>query len=255
VTLDIAAVEPGFLGAGIPRELVSELLEAFAEAKRRFYRADLRPNAVEGGRFAEAAFRVLQWATTSAYTPLSQTLPTVDRLLVTLENSVGNDSIRLHIPRTLRLIYDIRNKRDAAHLADGIDPNFQDANLVVRNMEWVLAELVRLYHNVSADEAERIIADLVSKEVPVIQLFEEFPRILRPLKASEHCLALLYWRGTSGVTHEELANWVRPSMRSNLRRTLGALDGRDQIHKTADRCFITLLGEKFVESRRLVEPA
>jgi hypothetical protein len=40
------------------------------------------------------------------------------------------DSIRLHIPRTFRVIYDIRNKRDAAHLGDGIDPNLQDSTLV-----------------------------------------------------------------------------------------------------------------------------
>ena len=29
---------------------------AFAEAKRRYYRSDFRPNAVEGGRFAEVVF-------------------------------------------------------------------------------------------------------------------------------------------------------------------------------------------------------
>ena len=78
--------------------------------------------------------------------------------------SPANDSIRLHIPRTLRLIYDIRNKRNAAHLADGIDPNVQDATLVIRNMEWALAELVRLYHHVPADEAQQIIAELVSRK-------------------------------------------------------------------------------------------
>jgi hypothetical protein len=255
MALEIAAVEAGFLAAGIPQELVSELLEAFEQAKRRFFRGDLRPNAVEGGRFAEATFRILQWATASAYTPLGKTLPTVDKLLVKFENTTGNDSIRLHVPRALRVIYDIRNKRDAAHLADGIDPNFQDANLVVRNMEWVLAELVRLYHDVSPDEAAQIIVDLVSKEVPVIQLFEEFPRVLRPLKASEHCLVLLYWRGASGATFEELASWVRPTMRGNLRRTLGTLDGKDHVHNASGRWFITLQGETMVESGRLVEPA
>ena len=252
--LDLPAVQAGFVAAGVPQELVAELLEAFTEAKRRYYRTDLRPNAVEGGRFAEATFRVLQWSTTASYTPIGKTLPKVDVLLKTLENSSGNDSVRLHIPRTLRLIYDIRNKRDAAHLADGIDPNLQDATLVVRNMEWVLAEMVRQYHKVSADEAEKIITDLVSKEIPVIQLFDGFPRVLRNIKASDHSLVLLYWRGAAGATFAELSSWVRPSMRANLRRTLGVLDRKDLVHTNGTRWFITRSGEQAVEAAGLIEP-
>lgn len=252
--LDLTTVEQGFLGAGIPQELITELMKAFVEAKRRYYRVDLRPSAVEGGRFTEATFRVLQW-TTGRYTPLGRTLPSVDQLLKDLQNAAGPDSVRLHIPRTLRLIYDIRNKRDAAHLGDGIDPNLQDATLVVRNMDWVMAELVRLYHNVSPNEAHDVIADLVSKEVPTIQMFDGFPRVLRTIKASEHCLVLLYWRGRQGATYTQLHTWVRPTMRANLRRTLAALDTKDMVHQVDDRWLITLRGERAVEAERLIEPA
>ena len=163
-------VQQGFIAAGIPAELVKELLEAFAEAKRRFYRDDLRPFEIEGARFSEAVFRILEWATTQQYTPLGGNLPKVPTLMGKLEQATAApESVRFHIPRTLRLIYDVRNKRDVAHLGDGIDPNQQDATMVVRNMEWVLAELVRLYHNVSATEAHGIIVDLVSKDVPLIR--------------------------------------------------------------------------------------
>ena len=127
-TLD-ARVRIGFTSAGLPSALVDELIDAFAEAKRRFYRDDLRPSAIEGGRFAEAVFRVLEWATTSKYLPLGKTLPSVDKLLASLQNASGPESVRLHIPRTLRVIYDIRNKRDVAHLGDGIDPNQQGIEL------------------------------------------------------------------------------------------------------------------------------
>ncbi len=192
-TLDLR-VRQGFSAAGLPNVLIDDLLGAFAEAKRRFYREDLRPSEIEGGRFSEAVFRILQWATTQTFVPLGKTLPSVDRMIITLENAQGPESVRLHIPRTLRLIYDIRNKRDVAHLADGINPNVQDATLIVRNMEWVLAELVRLFHNVSPATACGIIADLVSKDVPLVQVFDGFPRVLQQLRASDHFLVLLYWR-------------------------------------------------------------
>jgi hypothetical protein len=247
-------VRQGFVAAGVPTELVDEVLDAFAEAKRRFYRDDLRPSEIEGGRFSEAVFRILQWTTMQKYTPIGKALPSVPMLIDTLEKAQGADSVRLHIPRTLRLIYDVRNKRDVAHLADGIDPNQQDAALVVRNMEWVLAELVRLFHNVPPAEAHGIIADLVSKDVPLIQVFDGHPRVLRQLRASDHFLVLLYWRGAEGATYEELHAWGRPAMRGNLRRTLGTLDSRDLLHLQSNRYLLTHLGERDVEKRRLLEP-
>src|SRR5215469_1746683 len=130
------------LSKRVDAKVVKELLDAHAEAKRNFYLGGLRLSAVEGGRFCEAAFRLLEQMAFGNFTRLGKPLDT-DKLI----NKLGNltaatqpDSVRLHIPRTLRLVYDIRNKRDAAHLADGIDPNLQDATLVVATIDWVLAE-------------------------------------------------------------------------------------------------------------------
>jgi hypothetical protein len=110
------------------KKLVDELLEAYVEAKRNFYLGGLRLSTVEGGRFCEAAFRILEERTTGKFLPLGKQLD-VERLRNTLQNlppASHSDSIRLHIPRALRVVYDVRNNRDAAHLADGIDPNLKD---------------------------------------------------------------------------------------------------------------------------------
>ena len=164
--MDLDEVRKGFIDAGFPGNVVDEVLEAYTEAKRRFALGDLRPQEVEGGRFSEGVFRLLQHASGQKVTPLGKTLPSLDKLLPALENAAGQpDSVRLHIPRTLRLIYGVRNSRDAAHLSDGIDPNLQDATLVVGNMDWTLSELVRLYHGVDANRAQEIIENLIAKEV------------------------------------------------------------------------------------------
>jgi hypothetical protein len=117
----------------------------------------------------------------------------------------------------------VRNERDIAHLGDEIDPNLQDASVVVHLMGWTLAEFVRLYHLVSANEAQRIIDELVAREVPIIQTVRGFPRVLRDLRAGEHCLVLLYGAGAEGASFTDLRTWVRPKMRDNLKRTLDAL--------------------------------
>jgi hypothetical protein len=145
------------LKAKFEPRLVDELLSAYQEAKRNFFLGGLRLSAVEGGRFCEAAMRMLQQATTGSFTPLSQQIDS-DRLFKQLREiprGTQPDSIRLNIPRVIRVIYDIRNGRDAAHLADDIDPNLQDATLVISNIDWALAEFVRLYHDVRRGSADR----------------------------------------------------------------------------------------------------
>jgi hypothetical protein len=168
------------LSASLPVALVKELLDAYDEAKRNFYLGGLRLSAVEGGRFCEATFRLLEQISWNSYTPLGRQLDT-EKLINRLANLASAsfvDSVRLHIPRSLRLVYDIRNKRDTAHLGDGIDPNLQDATVVIGVLDWVLAEFIRMYHNISANDAAAIVDQIVTKLAPIIQDFDGFLKVL-----------------------------------------------------------------------------
>lgn len=248
------------LASKLDSKLVKELLDAHAEAKRNFYLGGLRLSAVEGGRFCEAAFRLLEFVTKSkAFTALGKQLDT-DKLIRELSNlspAQFNDSIRLHIPRSLRLVYDIRNKRDAAHLADGIDPNLQDATLVVTVIDWVLAEFIRLYHNVPANTASKMVDGIVKRVAPVVQDFNGFLKVLNPkLGVSDHSAVLLYQRGEDGATYDELERWARPPMRANLKRALDTLvDKKDYAHFDGSKYIITRSGEQYVEKKNLITPA
>src|SRR6516225_9733092 len=106
------------LKARFDSKLVDELLSAYQEVKHNFLLGGLRLSAVEGGRFCEAAMRILQQATTKTFTPLGRLIDS-DRFFEKLKQIPRDnqpDSIRLNIPRVIRVIYDIRNNRDAAHL-------------------------------------------------------------------------------------------------------------------------------------------
>jgi hypothetical protein len=255
--VDFDDVRDGFRAAGFRDDLIEEVLKSYVETKRRFHLGDHRPQAVEGGRFSEGVFRMLQHASGMMVTPLGKTLPGVDKLLRTFEGATRQpDSVRLHIPRTLRLIYDIRNRRDAAHLGDGIDPNLQDSTLVIANMDWVLAELVRLNHDLSADEAQEVIANLVTREVPAVQEIEGQPVILADLQARDQALLMLYRAGSRGAALDELAAQLRTSRKDHLRTRLARLDG-DALalhHPRTDRYYLTDKGVRDVERRGLAEP-
>lgn len=240
------------LKAHFPSTLVDELLSSYQDAKHNFFLGGLRLSEVEGGRFCEAAMRMLEHITKGSHTELGRSLDS-ERVITALSNlpKTISDSLRLHIPRAIRVVYDIRNNRDAAHLADGIDPNLQDATVVMGNLDWILAEFIRLYHGVSADEAQKIIEGLVSRKVPVIEDFDGFLKVLNPdLSVSGYVLVLLYERGSEGATFAELQEWVRPAMRANLRRTMTGLVDKAQLHeKPGERFVITKLGQHEVEKK------
>jgi hypothetical protein len=254
-----AVIRAGLVGAGIDGRLADELLDAHQEIKRSFYLGGHRLTGVEGGRFAEAVFRVLEQTTTGSFTPLGKSLDTqkIIQRLAQLPGGSHPDSARLHIPRALRLIYDIRNNRDAAHLADDIDPNIQDATLVSTVADWVLAELLRLFHSVPPDEAQRIVVSLVTRSAPVIQDFDGFLKVLDPtLGVADRTLVLLYQCGEEGATYHELEAWSHPRSRANLKRTLSRLEqDRAFIHKSGDRYRITTTGQIEVERRELLGPS
>jgi hypothetical protein len=201
--------------------------------------------------------RILEWETTQTFTALGDPNFKVDRQinkLGSMSPTQASDSVRLHMPRALRLIYDIRNKRNTAHLSDGIDPNLQDASLVVATMSWVLAELVRIYHSVSADDAQALIEGLVQRDLPMIEVFNGRPRILKDVRASDQCLILLYWFGKSGVAVAELRSWLPPSMRANLMRTLTTLHGKHLVHLEGQHVQLTVVGQRDVTLRKLISP-
>lgn len=250
------SVRAGLTSALDPR-LVDELIDAYREAKHNFYLGGLRLSAVEGGRFSEAAFRLLQQRTTGVFDPLGTQLDTdrVIRMLGQLPSSQQPDAIRLHIPRALRMVYGIRNKRDNAHLADGIDPNLQDASLVTSVLDWVLAEFVRLYHVVTANIAQSMVENIVTRQAPAIEDFDGVLKILRTdLGASDAVMLLLYARGANGASFEELRAWVRPTMRSNLKRTLTKLEHENAyVHLAGSSFKITRSGMQYVEKKRLMD--
>jgi hypothetical protein len=252
----LATIRQG-LALHLDFKLVDELLDAYTEAKRNYCLGGNRLSAVEGGRFCEAALRLLQQRTTGRFDRVGKQLNTdaVIGALANIPSANEPESVRLHIPRSLRVVYDIRNRRDNAHLADGIDPNAQDSTIVVSILDWVMAEFVRLYHAVSPDEARQIVDSLVTRVAPAIEEFNGFLKILRTnLKASDCALLLLYQCGPQGATFERLKEWVHPTMQSNLRATLKKLvHDKAYLHLDGHVYKITRSGSLYVEEKRLFE--
>lgn len=200
------------LAAASTQELAERLLAEFEELTRRFHLGDFRPSELSGGRFGEAAFRICEHACLGKHTALAKTLPKTDELVKTLENVPGgaaDATYRIHIPRTLRLIYDLRNKRDVAHLGAGVSPNFTDASLILATASWVVSEIVRLSHKCDIATAQQIVDGLVQRRVPLIWTEGDIVRVLKPsLEYADKAIVILYHFHPEWVNEGDLFRWV-----------------------------------------------
>ena len=144
----------GILSQSFSQELVDQLLEEYLEAKRVLLMQRNREVQLYGARFVETVRRILEERVQGQgnYTPLGQDLPGLNtQALAQYEGAQDHDAIRFLIPRLLFPIYTFRNKRNVNHLG-AIAVSQMDARAVMRMMDWILAEFVRLCHTGSPHE-------------------------------------------------------------------------------------------------------
>ena len=234
------------------RELLDRLFESYQLANEHYCLGRHRPACLEGGRFAEVGLRMLQQVTTTTYIPLGKQIPKFRNEVLQLENADKKkfpDSIRLHIPRILQVIYDIRNKRDVGHVGGDVDANLSDATLSLVSCNWVMTEFLRVYYTSDIKTAQELANSLVKIRIPLIQDFSGFLKILKPsLSLPDKILGFLYYRSSEGATVQELNEWLAHRVRKDhMDVTLYRLEHeKAYIHRQDDRCLITDTGMKYV---------
>lgn len=111
----------------------------------------------------------------------------------------------------LTALYEIRNNRNVGHLGGDVDPNYLDATAVLSMSSWVVAELVRVFHNVSTKEAQESVDALIERKLPVIWEVGSVRRVLdSEMPARDQALLLLYQK-PSWVSEKDLTSWVEYS--------------------------------------------
>ena len=127
-------------------------------------------------------------------------------------------SIRVQIPRMIIALYEIRNNRNVGHVGGDVDPNHMDAVCVLQMAKWVMAELIRVLHQMPVDEASDLVEALVEREVPLVWKVGDQKRVLDPkMKMKDKTLLLLH--GSLGSVDEtDLTSWVEHSNPSIYRR-------------------------------------
>ena len=242
------------LSKNYPKELVEALIDTYVEIKENYYLKRLEPSELNGGKFVEACVRILQFNLDNGkYDPIGKHIPNLSNTLRSFEQLTQGtflDSYRIHIPRTLSVIYNIRNKRGVGHLSGDVNPNLADATLVVACCDWILAELFRINYGCSLDDAQKIIECLIERKNPLIYQIGDIKRVLNPnLDMTKQTLLLLGECYPDSVAESDLIEWIEPSnpsvFRGNVLKRLHKNRMIEYVEKST--CLILPLGLKYIE--------
>jgi len=241
----------------LPPDLVDKLLETFIKMKEDYYLGNYRSASFEAGRFSEIALRMIQYILEGTHTSLNLNLPKFHDEVVRLGNITGHsDTVRFHIPRTLEVIHDIRNKRDVGHPKAELDANYSDATLSLYSTSWILAELIRIFYTNDIDEAQKMVDNLMQIQIPIIQEFNGFLKILdQKIHLKNKILLFSLYKKDQGITIENINEWTKQQHRRDyIAKVLNELEtDKAYLHSEKDRYFITRTGILEIFRSRLLK--
>jgi hypothetical protein len=206
--------------ADLPDGLRDPLLAAFREIAVNFRERRWEPSELNGGKLAEVTYSILKGHVDGAFPSKPSKPPNmVDdcRALEKADKSFPR-SVRVQIPRMLIAIYEMRNNRGVGHVGGDVDPNHMDAVTILYMAKWIVAELVRLFHNVDTAAAAELVDALVEREVPIIWEVGSRKRVLDPSMKRNAKTLLLLCSDPSPISDADLASWVEHPHLGNYRR-------------------------------------
>jgi hypothetical protein len=204
----------------LPESLRTELVDAFNQIVKNFRERRWEPAELNGGKLCEVVYSILKGYADGTYPAKAKKPKNMVLACQQLENEALNAprSIRIQIPRMLIALYEIRNNRNVGHVGGDVDPSHMDAVCVLQMAKWVMAELVRVLHDVSTDEATVIVDNLADRETPLIWEVNGKKRVLTT-KLGMRAKTLVLLHASSGpVAEADLVSWIEHSNGSIYRR-------------------------------------
>jgi len=131
-----------------------------------------------------------------------------------------------------------------------VDPNLLYATAVYELASWILAELIRIFHGVSTEEAQAAVNALSERKIPLVWELEDVKRVMDTDMSTKDQTLLLLHATPGWVSEQELASWVDYSSVSMFRaRVLVPLHKARLIEYVREkaRAHISPLGSKNVE--------
>ncbi|WPC66174.1 hypothetical protein SBP18_17025 [Rhodoferax ferrireducens] len=219
--MSIAGTAFGFLPAGLREPLLSEyrtLIQNYLE--RRW-----TPASLSGGKFCEIVYTIVDGFGSGAYAIAPSKPGNMVNACRALENRTNVPrSFQILIPRLLPALYEVRNNRGVGHVGGDVDPNHMDSAAVLAITNWIMAELVRVFHATSPTEAQQIVDALSTRRIPLVwDGANGVRRVLDPNVSLKDQILVLLGASPRATLVSDLFTWTGCSTRAYFNRLLKAL--------------------------------
>lgn len=239
----------------LPDTLRQELLDAFNNIVTNFRENKWEPSELNGGKLCEVAYSILRGHVDGNYPSHSSKPGNMVDDCKAFEKAPNTfpRSVRIQIPRMLIALYEVRNNRGVGHVGGEVDPNHMDASVVLNMSKWVVAELVRIFHDIDTKAATEVVELLTERELPIIWQVNGKKRILKPgLSMKDKTLLLLY--SETSIGEADLVNWIEHTNPSVYRRDVLHKGHRTKLweyDRAASTVTLSPLGSEYVERKLL----
>jgi hypothetical protein len=240
----------------LPKDIVARLLDEYQYIKQQFFLRKFQPSELNGGRFGECVVRLIQYLDTGAYTPFGSSLSNTETIFNHAHQNVSlPETVRFYVNRLTRVILDVRNKRDVAHVGGKVSPNYSDSMLICQCADWILTDIVREYHTCPIDVARQMVASINEVHIPIVVEVDGWVRIQNTnLDAKKKSLVVLYYKKPNRVRDSDLVRWIEYKNVTRYRTVvLKALHAEALIHYAGEYCELLPLGVQFVEKNISME--
>ncbi len=195
----ISNISPPLDGA-----LAALLVGKYVSLEQRFLAGDWEPATLDGGQFCEISARCI-YHIDSKNLNLTKSVDDCLQYIEDLENKnkhfFSSRKDALNLCRAIRLAYRFRSNRGAIHIDPQYSANEMDSKLIMETIRWILCEIVRIFWTGDAEEAAKMVREIVAYRVPIVFREGCVPIVQHSgLSASEEILLLLLDSGGVGIT-------------------------------------------------------
>jgi len=222
----------------IPDPLRTDFWTEFSNVQRSYFESRWRYTAIDGGRFAELTFNIVDGLLSGEFPAQAQKPKNFVKACRELEQyqaSETNRSLRITIPRALMVLYDIRSNRDSGHIGSEVIANQQDSQLIIDISAWITAELIRYCHRMDISDAETIISSIIEKRSPVVIDINGTRIALISGTLKERILVLLH-TSMKSVNRSVLYKWLKKPNIKHYNDVLKKLDKSNLVYIDDERC-------------------
>jgi len=212
--------------ANVSKRFREKIVTAYLDIKKRYQESTFNQSydtaGISAGKFCESVLRFLQQELTNQSIPFGKHIPNFNeecQKLINLPSTAGSESLRVVIPRALVFLYTLRGKRGIGHVGGDIEANGIDLATIVRICDWIMCELLRVFHSMPIEDAQALLDSMAIKSIPIVWDISGKKRILKTdLSYKQKILLLLYSSAESSALTEELYEWVEHPSLSQFRR-------------------------------------